>query len=61
MTDKDKHMQEARKWLGFLRDGTDQYQSYLDYLRKEVERGGFSLADIGTSEKELSLFDQASV
>lgn len=43
----------AREWLRFLRNGTRQYESFLAYFRQEVADGNFSLADFGTSEKEL--------
>lgn len=48
-----QHRVEAQKWLAYLRDGTDQYDSFIGYLRREVQKGGLSLADIGTSEEEL--------
>ena len=44
---------DAQKWLGHLREGDDQYKSWLVYLRTAVERGGFALVDIGTDEQEL--------
>ena len=44
----------AVEWLGFLRDGTSQYDSFIGYVRKELEKGKLSLADIGTSEEELA-------
>ncbi len=40
-------------WLGYLRDGTDQYDSFIGYVRREAHKGNLSLADIGTSEEEL--------
>ncbi len=50
---QNKHKKEAQKCLNYLREGTDSYDYFLDCLRREVENGGFSLADIGTSEEEL--------
>jgi len=47
------HMQEAQKWLKYLRSGTYQHDSSLEYLREEVQKGGLTLEDIGTSEEEL--------
>ena len=44
----------AEKWLGYLRKGTDMYESFIGYLHREVGRGKLSLADIGTSEEELA-------
>ena len=29
------------------------YEDYIDYLRREVKKGGLTLQDIGTSEEEL--------
>ena len=43
----------AQECLDFLRSGADNYESFLEYLRKEVQKGGFTLEDIGTSEEEL--------
>lgn len=53
MEDKHKHIQEAQQWLGLLRRGTDKYDLFFGCLRQELEKGGFSLADIGTSNEEL--------
>ncbi len=44
--------------LEYLRSGTlrrdnNAFKSYLDGLREAIKEGGFSLADIGTSEAEL--------
>ena len=44
----------AAMYLGYLRKGTTQYDSFISYLRREVQNGGFSLADIGTSEEEIA-------
>lgn len=55
-----QHRAEAQKWLDFLRQGavhgTYDYNAFVGYLRKEVEKGSLSLADIGTSETELRSF-----
>lgn len=50
---KTQHEVEAQEWLNYLRDGTDMYDSFIGHLRKEIDRGNLSLADIGTSEEEL--------
>ncbi|MEX0918619.1 MAG: hypothetical protein WDZ85_01490, partial [Candidatus Paceibacterota bacterium] len=47
---------KAHKWLGHLRNGTDQYDSFIGYVREEARKGNLSLADIGTSEEELASF-----
>ena len=47
------HKGEARRALKYLRSGTDQYEGVLKHLREEVQRGGLTLKDIGTSEEEL--------
>lgn len=52
----DKHLKEARKWLGFLREGTAQYDRYIILLRGEVRSGGISLAYIEMSEEEFDEF-----
>ena len=57
---REKHIQEAQIWLGYLRNGTDDYDSYISYVREEVNKGNLSLADIGTSEEELASFAQVS-
>lgn len=44
---------EAKHWLVLLRRGVENFELILGYLRDEVERGGFALADIGASEEEL--------
>ena len=46
---EENHKVEAQKWLEHLRSGTDFYESSLEYLRREVQKGGFTLNDIGTS------------
>lgn len=48
-----RHKVEAQKWLDYLREGTDQYDSFIGYVREEIQKGNLSLADIGTSEDEL--------
>jgi len=48
----------AQKCLGYLRDGNDKFGLLPDIIRAELRSGGFSLADIGTSEKELVSFAQ---
>ena len=51
---KNQHVSEAHKWLGYLRNGTDQYDSFIGYVREEARKGNLSLADVGTSEEELA-------
>lgn len=44
----------AQEQLEFLRNGaTDQYDWALGFMRKELTRGGLTLADIGTNETEI--------
>jgi len=50
---KSQHISEARRYLDYLRKGSDQYDTYIRYVREEVRKGGFTLEDIGTSEEEL--------
>ncbi|MEK7068091.1 MAG: hypothetical protein AAB956_03775 [Patescibacteria group bacterium] len=52
-----QHKTEARRWLDYLRDqrdGNEMYDFFLYSLLREVKNEGLSLADIGTSEKELA-------
>ena len=46
----------ANQWLNHLRAGTSQYDAFIGYVREEARKGNLSLADIGTSEEELSSF-----
>lgn len=46
------HRIAAEKWLVFLRRGTE-FESFIDYLKRDCTDGGFSLADVGTNENEL--------
>jgi hypothetical protein len=48
-----RHVSEAQKWLEPLRHGTFLYESFIANVREEAQKGNLSLADIGTSEKEL--------
>ncbi len=43
----------AEKWLEYLRRGSSEHQSFAKYLRQDAQEGGFTLEEIGTSEKEL--------
>ena len=52
----DRYKEEAQKWLGYLRSGTDQYNWFIGYVREEARKGNLSLTDIGTSEEELESF-----
>ncbi|MBI2022965.1 hypothetical protein HYT01_00170 [Candidatus Giovannonibacteria bacterium] len=47
---------EAQKLLNYLRTEVSGYELNLILLRQEVEKGGFPLAAIGTSEEELEEF-----
>jgi len=49
------HKKNAQKWLEYLRSGpgTDSYDTVLRWLREAVQKGHFTLEDIGTSEDEL--------
>lgn len=43
----------AKRWLRYLREGDEHYEMSLDFLKDNLEDGGLSLEDIGTSEEEL--------
>ncbi len=43
----------ATEYLSYLRSGTIQYKYFTQYLRKELEAGGLTPEDIGSSEFEL--------
>ena len=58
---KNQHVSEAHTWLDYLRNGTDQYDSFIGYVREEARKGNLSLADIGTSEEELASFAKVPV
>jgi len=47
------YKKEAQEWLRHLRRGTDGYEACLESLRREVQKGGLTLGEIGTSEEEL--------
>jgi hypothetical protein len=49
----DQNVLEARRWLSRLRQGATNWEIILDHFRREVERGSFSLSEIGTNEDEL--------
>ncbi len=50
----ENHKNKAREFLRYLRSGIDGQDSYyLECLRGEVQKGGLTLKDIGTSEEEL--------
>ncbi|MBU0722145.1 hypothetical protein KKA93_01655 [Patescibacteria group bacterium] len=51
----------AQEWLKHLRFRTDYYDSFLEYLREEVQKGGLTLEDIETSEEELEELRPATV
>jgi hypothetical protein len=48
----EKQIQERLK---YLREEFDSYhyESHLEYIREEIQKGRFTLQDIGTSEEEL--------
>jgi hypothetical protein len=54
------HRTEATNWLNHLRDGTDMYDSFIGYLRRELEAGGLTPEDIGTSDAEIETFKKAA-
>lgn len=46
----------ARKWLNRLRDGiNDEFTHDVNYVYNGIERGDYTLADIGTNEEELEV------
>lgn len=47
------HREEAEKYLSYLRIATERPDTFIDCLWKEVNAGGLTLADLGTSRKEL--------
>ena len=47
------HIAEARKWLDLLRNGTDQYELFEEFVLEEARKGNLTLDEIGTSEGEL--------
>ncbi len=51
---ENRHISEAHKWLGHLRNGTDMYDSFIGHVRKEAHKGNLTLEDVGTSEAELA-------
>lgn len=50
------HKAEAHKWLARLRESIEPDRQFIDRVRSVVLKGNLSLADIGTSEKELEAF-----
>lgn len=46
----------AKFFLNELRKSPHDKRTHLQRVREEVEEGGFTLADIGTSETELAAF-----
>ena len=54
------HQTEATKWLNYLRNGTDLYNSFISYLRRELEAGGLTPEDIGTSDTEINGFKKVA-
>jgi len=54
------HQTKATKWLNYLRNGTDQYDSLIGYLREELSKGGLTPEDIGTSDAEINGFKKVA-
>ena len=53
------HKTTATFWLKTLRQGSGIPDLAKRFLREELNKGGLSLSDIGTTEKELKTFDCA--
>lgn len=47
------HKEEAELYLSCLRNATERPDTFIDCLWKEVNDGGLTLAELGTSKKEL--------
>lgn len=47
------HKTEAEWWLRYLRQSPECYDEFVIRVRGVAEEGSLSLAEIGTSEKEL--------
>ncbi len=56
-----QHKEEAQTWLNYLRAGTESYDAFIGYVRREAAKSNLSLADIGTSEEEISSFARVKV
>lgn len=48
----------AKKWLSYLRRGSARSEHFATYIRKEARKGGLTLAEVGTTEDELSSFEK---
>lgn len=46
----------AKMWFNALRTGLGEPNAMVKLIRDDLRKGGLSLADIGTSEEELSTF-----
>ncbi len=46
-------MQTARQYLSLLREGSREYDSCVEIIRRECQQWKFSLADIDTNEDEI--------
>jgi len=57
----ESYKKEAQLWLDSLRRGTDLYDSALEGVRREIQKGGLTLQDIGTSKEELEQLRSAAV
>lgn len=47
------YIAEAKKWLGYARESSDNNESNVRYCREALNKAGASLETIGTSENEL--------
>ncbi len=47
------HYDAACRWLKELRAGTSRYADFLKYMAEDVERGRYTLDELGTSEAEF--------
>jgi|GEM_PF-6116589 len=50
-----RHLAEAEDWYDFLCEGIaeDSFERFVGCIRKELELGGFSLADINVTEEDI--------
>ena len=51
---KEEDVYLAKLLLEYLRKGSESRERIMNDLKREVEAGGFTLADIGTSGEELA-------
>ena len=48
----------AKEWLRILRPNGLDSPHYFNQLQREIAKGGLLLADIGTTEEEIALFNK---